>query len=370
MEWNYISNKKKSTGYEDVFEELKSYTSYEYKNASPDRKLEMVDSVFNIYRRKSIYPITYFNDEGISDEIIKARDKDVSFDGNVLNLKYNQGSALCKFMQPNLLKVVCKGAKDNTLYDKFNSDYKLKKAITFCLKFKKNCTPTSVRDGLEMIGGNVATNFKAMNAKALYEKYCPKDGVIYDFACGFGGRMVGALTSKNNYKYIGVEPCTETYNNLLKLGGHIDRTLGGNSRFLVLKLGSEVFGSETKEPFADFAFSSPPYFTLEKYSDEESQCYIKYPTLDLWFKNYVEPTIRNINNILKKGSYYAVNIADFKIGKKDIEYVNHWIDISKSFGFEYVEQIHMKLQTRRGAGHDKSNLRSKKEGIFIFKKIN
>ena len=41
-----------------------------------------------------------------------------------------------------------------------------------------------------------------MKAKALYEKYCPENGIIYDFACGFGGRMLGALSSKKNFKYL------------------------------------------------------------------------------------------------------------------------------------------------------------------------
>ena len=218
-----------------------------------------------------------------------------------------------------------------------------------------------------MIGGNVATNFKAMNAKALYEKYCPRNGVIYDFACGFGGRMVGALSSKNNYEYVGVEPCRETFNNLNVLGNHIHRTFGSSNKFDIYCVGSEDFGVDD-EPFADFAFSSPPYFSLERYSNEDTQCYIKYPTLEEWFDGYVKPTIQNIYNIVKSGCYYAVNIADFKIGKNDVEYVDRWIDISEEIGFEFTEQIHMKLQTRRGNGHDDTNLRTKKEGIFVFKK--
>ena len=72
--------------------------------------------------------------------------------------------------------------------------------------------------------------------------------------------------------------------------------------------------------------------------------------------------------MLKPNCYYAVNIADFKIGKNDIKFVDKWIEISEEIGFKYDHQIYMKLQSRRGVGHDEDNKRTKKEGIFVFKK--
>lgn len=213
----------------------------------------------------------------------------------------------------------------------------------------------------------MATNFKPMNAKALYERYVPNNGVIFDYACGFGGRMLGALSSKNNYVYFGVEPNTETYENLNKLGGYIEQVTGRSGSFKIACKGSEDIRLK-KSNFVDFAFSSPPYFSLEKYSDEDTQCYIKFPTIEEWFDGYVKPTIQNIYNMLKPSCYYAVNIADFKIGKNEVKFVDKWIEISEDIGFKYDHQIHMKLQTRRGVGHDEDNKRTKKEGIFVFKK--
>ena len=53
------------------------------------------------------------------------------------------------------------------------------------------------------------------------------------------------------------------------------------------------------------------------------------------------------------------------------DYVDKWIEISKEVGFEFIEQINMKLQTRRGNGHKENGKdKVKKEGIFIFKKNN
>lgn len=369
LKWNYESEVEKSTGYEDVMDVLKSHTKERYINANEQEKEKMVNDIFNIYRSKNIYPITYYNEKGIQKEIQKCIDKDIIWEGNVLDFKYNQGSSFEKFLFPNLQKVNVKNTKNNSMWDRFYDDHKLKRAIDFCLRFDTCVTPSKILAGLRMIGGGVATNYKPMNAKALYERYCPKNGVIYDFACGFGGRMLGALSSKNNYRYFGVEPCIETYTHLNELGLYIESVTGREKSFKVFCMGSEDFNEY--ENCADFAFSSPTYFNLEKYSDEPTQSYNKFNNLEDWFEGFVKPTIENIYKILKSNCYYAVNIADFNIGNKRIEYVDKWIEISKEVGFEFIEQIAMKLQTRRGNGHKENGQdKVKKEGIFIFKKNN
>lgn len=367
MDWNYKSELESSSGYEDVIDLLKSYTPEKYLSSTQEQKDNMVNEVFKIYRSKNIYPITYYNEQGIIEEIKKCVIKEVVWDSNVLDFKYLQGNNLSRFLFPNLERVNCGTAKNNSMYDRFYNDSKLKKSIELCLRYESP-KPIGILRCMRLIGGGVATNFHAMKAKALYERYCPKNGVIYDFACGFSGRMLGALSSKNNYKYFGVEPNTETFNGLNVLGKYIEKATGREKIFKIHCQGSEDY--RTKNPnVADFAFSSPPYFSLEKYSDEETQCYNKFPNLDDWFEGYVKPTISNIYHILKPNSFYAVNIADFNLGSKRIEYVDKWIELSKEIGFEYIEQIHMKLQTRRGTGHkDEGKDIKKQEGIFVFRK--
>lgn len=352
--------------YEEVMDQLNKYSKDEYlKLQSEEEKQKYIDDIFNIYRSINKFPINYYDEKGIEEEIIKCINKDVSdWDGEILDFKANQGSSLCKYLFPNLHKVECKGVKNNSMWDRFFDDHKLKRAIKLSLEIKKGVSPSEIRSSLELIGGNVATNFKIINAKALYEKYCQKDGVIYDFSCGFGGRMLGALSSKNNYKYFGCEPCSETYDNLNILGKYIEKATNRTNSFKIFKNGSEEKILERKE-FVDFAFSSPPYFSLEKYSDEDTQCYNKYDTLEKWFEYYVRPTIQNIYNYLKPNRYYAVNIADFKVGKKEIKFVDEWIKISKEIGFTYVKNIPMCLRVRKGLGHEQEE---KKEGIFLFVK--
>lgn len=367
--WNYQSSNEKSSGYEDEILNLKKYTKSRYDCADQSGKDAMVDEVFNIYRNKNIFPITYYNPEGIRNEIKSVIGKDVDWDYNtdVLDLRYNQGQSLCRFMFPNMQDVVVNGDKRGQPYKKFHNDHNLKRAIKFCLDHKKSkvpVLPTGIKDGLEMLGGNSATNFKTMNAKALYQHFCNEGDIVLDYSAGFGGRMLAAMSL--GLRYVGIDPSEDTCNNLNMLGTYISEV--NDSKFFIHKRGSEENFPTCWSQKVDFAFSSPPYFDLEVYSDEETQCYNKFNTLDEWFDGYVRPTIKNIFNSLKSGKYYAVNIADFKSGGKEVDYVSEWIKISKEEGFVYEKQVFMKLQARRGVGHDKSNNKTKKEGIFIFRK--
>ena len=256
------------------------------------------------------------------------------------------------------------------MLDRFYDDHKLKKTIRFVLTYEEmRNTYSAFYRSARLIGGGVATNFSPMRAKAIYERYVPNGGIIYDYSCGFGGRMLGALTSKNNYKYFGVEPNVETYDGLNILGGYIERATKREDIFKIYLKGSETFRLSQGE-YCDFAFSSPPYFNLEKYSDDNSQCYIMFDDIDSWFDGYVIPTIQNIFYMLKRDSYYAVNIADFFLGKQKISFVDRWIEESINAGFKYHETIELKLQRRRGAGHkaDDGADKPKAEGIFVFKK--
>ena len=120
----------------------------------------------------------------------------------------------------------------------------------------------------------------------------------------------------------------------------------------------------------DLAFSSPPYFNLEKYSDEETQCMVRYRTLDEWFSGYAEPTIKNIYKNLNKDGIFATNIADYKTyGQKEpIHVVNNWIKLSERIGFKHVKTIKMMLNTRPGVGNNKTEGREKFEGVYVFQK--
>lgn len=184
--------------------------------------------------------------------------------------------------------------------------------------------------------------------------------------CGFGGRLLGALSSKNNYRYVGTDPCTETMYHLHQLGEYIEQVTGREDSYELHCCGSEEFIGPEKS--IDFAFSSPPYFNLEVYSDEPTQCFNKFPELDEWLEGYVRATIKNIKHMLKPGKFYAVNIADFKVGSgKTVAYVDEWIRISTEEGMPLFDTVYLGVTARAGSAEQAAG-ELKKENILIFKK--
>jgi DNA modification methylase len=367
--WSYTSELPVSLGYEKELKYIYSFTPEMYAKADKDGKDEIVQKLFEVYRGRNIYPIYYYNEEGIRNEIQACIDKDVrEFDGINLTKRNLQGSDLCRFMYRNLEHVDVGTAKKNSMWDRFFDDKKLKKAIHFCLRFEV-ARPRRLLSAMQLIGGGVATNFHPMKAKAIYEYYCPEKGIIYDYASGFGGRLLGALSSKKNFYYVGVDPNTETIHWANELAQRIENVTGRKKSYILKCKGSEDY--RPPKDSVDFAFSSPPYFNLEKYTNEPTQAYIRFPELDSWFENYVKKTVENIYYTLKPNRNYAVNIADFNLGSRRIEYVDRWLKISEEVGFEYLGKVNMKVTTRRGSGHnDLETGKSipKQEGIFLFRK--
>lgn len=216
--------------------------------------------------------------------------------------------------------------------------------------------------------------YKVVNKK---KKYCfevpshmlilRRNGKVFITGnCGFGGRMLGALSSKNKYKYVGTDPCTETMYHLHQLGDYIEMVTGREDSYELHCLGSEDFRGP--ENSIDFAFSSPPYFNLEVYSDEPTQCYNKFPKLEDWLEGYVRETIKNIYHMLKPGHFYAVNIADFKVGGGgEVAYVDEWKRISAEEGMPLFDTVYLGVTARAGSAEQAAG-ELKKENIMIFKK--
>ena len=51
----------------------------------------------------------------------------------------------------------------------------------------------------------------------------------------------------------------------------------------------------------DTVFTSPPYFDVERYSDEDTQSWVRYKTIEDWNKNFLQKTLGNIIPTLKEG---------------------------------------------------------------------
>ena len=352
------------TGYESVYHQLDKFDKPAF-NRDPEHT---VSSVFDIYRSINLVPIIYYTEKGILRAI---RDfKDSSYNGvknGRINLGNNKGQPLSRFLFPNMMTAEPKGRGSNSLRDRFYDDKKLKRAIRICYEMREGNNlvyPTAVRRALELVTGENVQNFKPQNARAIAEELCPVMwGNVYDYSCGYGGRLLGIGSSNMKYNYIGVEPNTETVKYLNYFNECIEEAVGVKGTIV------QSVSEEYQPTDIDLAFSSPPYFNLEKYSDEDTQCMVRYKTLDDWFNGYVAPTIGRIYTGLNREGIFATNIADYKTyGNKEFKVVEDWIKTAERIGFKHVGTIKMMLNTRPGIGNQKLAGREKFEGVYVFRK--
>lgn len=351
------------TGYEHLYEQFDAFTNDTY-DADPQGTIE---AVYELYRSVNLVPIQYYTEHGVVQAIKEFRQTSYN---NVkqgrIGLGNNRGQTLNRFLFPNMMTAEPKGRGSNSLRDRFYDDAKLRRAIRICFEFREGnrlVYPTAIRRALELVTGENIQNFKAQNARAIVEYCCPVLwGRVYDYSCGYGGRLLGVTSSNLQLEYVGVDPNTDTVNNLRLLNEFIE--LAGGTPGEIHQSVSEDFVPEN----IDCAFSSPPYFNLEKYSDEPTQCMNQFDSLDNWFEGYVAPTMRNIHQGLNDDGIFATNIADYKTPKEEFKVVNRWIDTAQKLGFKHTETVKMMLNTRPGVGNGKQEGVEKFEGIYVFTK--
>ena len=256
--------------------------------------------------------------------------------------------------------------------------------------------------------GQPAVNFPALTAKWIYENYTNHIDTdeplhIYDSSSGWGGRIIGAMSSRKKVHYVGTDPNPDNFidelgisryeyvakyynNNCVddfsdKLTTFFDVQKQGNT-FEVFQDGSELISNNPKfqkyKGKLDIAFTSPPYFNREQYSQDENQSFKAYGEYEDWRDNFLRPTLTTIYEYLKNDRYILWNIADIKIGKS-IYYPleQDSIDILKELGCEYKGKLKMLMTRMVGLDPSKSGIKNsvehngkqyKFEPIFVFHK--
>lgn len=321
---------------------------------------------------KKEFPLEWYNLSLESKKVFI--DEIVMWDGSVsYNVQTNRGSkkrtrSYCTTSKRNADLVYYLANTDGSFGASMRVDDRVKDNYSICyyINFRE-------KSGYSAYRGHVNT-YNIVNKK---DKYCfvvpshmlvlrRRNQMFITGNCGFGGRLLGALSSKNDYKYVGTDPNTETMYNLHRLGEYIEMVTGREDSYELHCCGSEEFKGPANS--VDFAFSSPPYFDLEVYSNEPTQCFNKFPELDEWLEGYVRGTVKNIYHMLKPGCCYAVNIADFKVkGGKEVAYVDEWIRISTEEGMPLYDTVYLGVTARAGTKLQAAG-ELKKENILVFKK--
>lgn len=337
------------------------------ESLSYEQREALIEPLFNLIRSN---PFPYQDDE---EKIKKSFTKlsEYTPDTSVIEMFNNSSMAtdICRYFCADKFYATTEPGKKN-IFELYQDDKLMKKMIKnrlgmdwFVETTKKGITLPPVNEAFNLTPNMILRSFRSTRqvvqtsifhpdvAKMLTCKYSNENDTILDYSAGWGARMLGALTS--NRKYIGIDP--HTIPELQKMADYF----GLNPK--LIQSGSESV--ENEENSVDFCYSSPPYLTngkaTEEYSRDPSQAYNK--GLDYFYDTYWANTLKMCKSALKPNKYFGLNI--FEKEKK-------MIDMAKAEFGEPVEIFQLRLVKSHLSGKSKDKNNSiKYEPVFIFKNI-
>lgn len=210
----------------------------------------------------------------------------------------------------------------------------------------------------------IASQFRPATAKAIYEYFGAKN--VLDFSSGWGDRLAGFHASSAE-SYVGIDP------NKTLITGYKKQIVAYNYLnkekpvTMIEGCAEEV---QFKSKKFDFVFTSPPYFNIERYTQEDNQSFKRHRKIDDWLNKFLFKAIKNAWDCLETGGHMAINISDV--------YSNHTINkicdpmndyISTLDGAEFDGCYGYRMAKRPNSGALKN-----KEGVFcepmwVWKKV-
>lgn len=294
--WNVARSAKK---YLQFYPELSNLPRYIY--------------VKDIYDPESIIQTLNFDDSYVvtTDFKVKYIDK-ISFQPPSICLDFNSDKLMTEsiftdyFVEHIRLKVE---RQDKPSAYKIIAGNKFKSLISKRIKITpRHELPYLMRYALNDLRSNYCNTFPYGPAMYVFNKHKPIK--VLDMCAGWGDRMVAAYLSDVQY-YLGVDPNSnldQAYKSIaktLKDSNHNTNNTNFDAKVII----SAFEDVELTEMF-DLMFTSPPYFIMEKYSNDKEQSCNRYKTVDAWLKGFMFPSIYKVYKHLNDGGHMVMCITD------------------------------------------------------------
>lgn len=193
-------------------------------------------------------------------------------------------------------------------------------------------------------GLSKTTMFRPTLAKAIVEQYGVK--TVLDPCAGWGGRLLGSIAA--NAHYVGFEPNTQTYKNTIQL---ID-FLNINDRVeLYNEPAQNIDNVIDRNRMFDCTLTSPPYYDLEVYSNEETQSINNVSTYTDWLEQFLYPIIESCSSRLNSNGISCWNTA--RVGSYDIP--SDIANKHSELGYKLTDTYNITNHTRPSSGDKRLN---------------
>ncbi len=203
----------------------------------------------------------------------------------------------------------------------------------------------------------ICSQFKPNVAKMFYEMFNAK--TVCDFSMGWGDRLAGAYAAECVEHYVGLDPRKENHPIYGKQRDFYEK----HTTFFESPTKAEFYESPAEDfdyskynDYFDLVFTSPPYFSVERYSHDNTQSWVRYKNIDVWNEHFLHKALGKIIPTVKKGGIIAVNIADvytnssWSTDRQWLEITNPMGDFLTSNGLTYKGCIGMEMAKRPNSG--------------------
>ena len=261
-------------------------------------------------------------------------DKLNSWGSNGFNLNSTSrvGLKLCEHFFPNFYDI--ENSKGKSFRNLWTSD-NLKKILVWNRNSHSTPYLSELKRGIYFCCGMTkSTMYRPQMSKMICNRYSPD--VVFDPCAGWGGRMLGAVSS--GAYYIAFEPNTKTFENLNKMSSF----LGIQNK--VRLICDDAMNMEKYDfPEYQLILTSPPYFNVEVYTNESTQSIQDMSDYDAWSLYFLNGIINKSIDRLSDDGYSCWNVA--KVGKNDM-----WKDVDTyhlNLGFDRYKEFYLNSSKRQ-----------------------
>jgi len=185
----------------------------------------------------------------------------------------------------------------------------------------------------------------------VYELF--KADRVLDFSSGWGDRLSGFMATGGSL-YTGVDP------NKQLISGYKDQLIFRPEHQTINMLQGCSEDMPLEPHGYDLVFTSPPYYNIERYTQEDDQSFKRYRKIDDWNKNFLHRALSNAWQVLDKGGHMIINISDVYSNHTVNKICDEMNDFILSLpDSNYVGCIGYQMRQRPNSGALKN-----KEGIF------
>lgn len=283
-------------------------------------------------------------------------------------LNSNLGYTVADSYHPHRFDVPISGKV--TARQAFDDDKLLRRACGLILDDDGAITDSALLSTLGYVSGaQVAANFRPGFALLMYRAFCDQGEPVLDTSTGFGGRLCGFLASRCS-EYVGIDPNVTTHNANERLAAALSQP---DKTVTLINQPAEDVDVDDPRVGRDrfgFAFTSPPYFSKERYgetddaADTSTQSWSRYTDGEAWRDGFLLPMLQLQYAALRAGAHNVVNIADVTIGKTTYPLVDWTIEQAQLVGFTHERTDRFPLSRVPGQGEQQARY----EPLIVLRK--